>query len=326
MNRETDNSGSFKNIRTFVKRLFREKPLGAFGFVMIILFVFIAIAADQIAPDGINETDPYNRLKGPSAEHILGTDNTGRDMFSRVIYGARTSVIIGFLSAAVAVSLGVVIGVLSGYFGGLLDLLVQRFIDTMVCLPMIILLMFIMSMLEGNTMTVAAVLGIHSGLTVSRIIRGAAIGVKENVFVKAAIATGCVNSRIIFRHIIPNIMPDILIVFATRIPNMILTEASLSYLGFGVQPPTPSWGGMLSSSAITYMYSAPWMVIWPGLFLTLLIFSVNMFADALRDLVDPKLRGNAGASDFRLPGKKLIRRITKGYNIQIRIGKERNNG
>jgi peptide/nickel transport system permease protein len=121
-------------------------------------------------------------------------------------------------------------------------------------------------------------------------------------------------------------MPDILIVFATRIPNMILTEASLSYLGFGVQPPTPSWGGMLSSSAITYMYSAPWMVIWPGLFLTLLIFSVNMFADALRDLVDPKLRGNAGASDFRLPGKKLIHRITKGYNIQIRIGKERIHG
>lgn len=306
-----------KAVGAFIRRLFKEKPMGAFGFIVVILFLIIAIFADQIAPFGLNETDPYNRLQAPNAVHIMGTDNTGRDVFSRIVYGARTSVIIGFLAATVAVVTGVIIGVLCGYFGGVFDLIVQRLVDTLLCLPMLVLLMVIMSILPGNTVTLTLVLGIHSGFTMSRILRGATMSMKESVYVKAAVTTGCTYSRIIFRHVLPNIASDILIVFATRVPTMILMEASLSYLGFGVQPPTPSWGGMLSSSAITYMYSAPWMVVWPGVFLTLLVFSVNMLADALRDLVDPKLRGNAGASDFKLPNKKLKAKIARSCNFQL---------
>lgn len=306
------------SIRIFMKRLFREKPMGAVCFVIICIYILVAIFADQIAPFGINDTDPINKLKPPSEIHFMGTDNVGRDLFSRVVYGARVSVGIGFLASVVAIIIGVLLGTTSGYFGGKFDLFLQRFVDAFLCIPQLILLMVVLSILGGGTTTMTIVLGVYSGLTMSRVIRSSTISVKENVYIKAAIATGCSNRRIIFEHIVPNIMPDILIVFATRIPAAILNEASLSYLGFGVQPPTPSWGGMLSSSAVIFMYQAPWMVIWPGLFLMILVFSVNMFADALRDLVDPKLRGNAGASDFRLPTQKLLKKLSKRFGFKFR--------
>lgn len=316
-NQSTKKGKKSSGLVLFLKRLFREKPMGAVCFIIILIYVLIAVFADRIAPYGLNETDPLNRLQASTAAHILGTDNTGRDLFSRVVYGARTSVAIGFSASVIAVVIGVIFGTISGYFGGKFDLIMQRAVDAILCIPQLILLMVVLSILNGSLVTMTIVLGIHSGLNMSRIIRSATISVKENVYIKASVAIGCNHGRIIFRHIIPNIMPDILIVFATRIPTVILNEASLSYLGFGVQPPTPSWGGMLSSSAVTYMYEAPWMVIWPGLFLMVLVFSVNMFADALRDLVDPKLRGNAGASDFRLPSARLIRRLTRRYGIDL---------
>lgn len=306
-----------KGFTTFIKRLFKEKPLGAFGLIVTIIFLLVAIFAEQLAPYGVNDTNTADRFLPPGAKgYLLGTDNLGRDLLSRVIYGARTSMFVGLISAVVSIIIAVFIGVLTGYIGGKLDIIVQRFVDACLCLPPLIFLMAVISILGSNTFTLILVIGIRSGIVMSRIIRGATIGVKENTYIRAAVATGCTQFVIITRHIIPNILSDILIVFATRIPQLILLESSLSFLGFGVAPPTPSWGGMLSGSGVTYMFMAPWMVIWPGLALALLIYSVNMFADALRDLVDPKLRSNSGASDYRLPTKRQVHKLLRCEGVK----------
>lgn len=306
----------FSGFLAFFKRLFKEKPLGAFGFTLTIIFLVVGIFADQLAPYGVNETDTKAIFLAPGTEgHILGTDNIGRDLLSRVIYGARTSVFVGLASAFVSIFVAIVIGVLSGYLGGKFDILVQRFVDTILCLPALILLMVVISMLGKDMFTIIVVLGTRSGIVMSRVLRGATISIKENTYVRAAVATGCTTTRIVSRHIVPNILSDIVIIFATRIPYLILTEAALGFLGYGVAPPNPSWGGMLSGSGVTYMFAAPWMIIWPGLALAILIYSVNMFADALRDLLDPKLRANSGASDFRLPNITRIRKILKGHKL-----------
>lgn len=316
----------FAGILIFIKRLFKEKPLGAFGLTITVIFLLVAIFAGQIAPYGINDTDTTSLFKPPGTHgHPLGTDNIGRDLLTRVIFGARTSVFVGLASATISVTIAVLIGVLSGYLGRKFDMIVQRFVDAILCMPAIILEMVVISMVGSGMFTIIFVLGIRSGIIMSRIIRSATISIKENTYIRAAIATGCTNTRIITKHIIPNIMSDIVIVFATRIPQLILAEASLSFLGFGVAPPTPSWGGMLGGSGLTFMFAAPWMVIWPGLALALLIYSVNMFADALRDLLDPKLRANSGASDFRLPTRRIIRRIMKGHILAVEQTRGGNN-
>ena len=298
---------------TFFKRLYKEKPLGAFGFTVMVLFILVAIFAPVLSPYGLNDTNPVDRLIAPCAEYPFGTDNLGRDILSRVIYGTRTSIIVGLTSAVLAVVVATLIGVSSGYLSGKFDMLVQRFVDAVLCVPLLILLIVIISMAGAGTMTLILVMGIRSGIAMSRVIRGATISIRGNTYIRAAVATGCTRTRIVMRHIVPNIMAEILIVFATRVPQLILLEASLSFLGFGVVPPTPSWGGMLSGSGANYMFQAPWMVVWPGLALVVLVYSVNMFADALRDIVDPKLRGSSEASDYRQPSSKKIRRITKGY-------------
>lgn len=298
-----------EKMKIFFKRLFKEKPLGTFGFFMTCIFIFVGIFAKWVAPYGFNDTQVMDKFLAPCAKYIMGTDNLGRDVFSRVIYGTQTSIFVGLVAAVISVITGTLIGVSSGYIGGRYDLFIQRIVDAIQCLPLIVLLMILISMVGANMISLTVVIGVRSGIAMSRIIRSATIGVKNNVYVKASLVTGCSRMRTIFKHIIPNIQSDILIVFATRIPSLILLEASLSYLGYGVVPPTPSWGGMISGVGVTYMYRAPWMVLWPGLALVLLVFCVNMFADALRDLVDPKLRGFAGASDFRLPSKRMIKKL-----------------
>ena len=278
----------------FVIRLVKEKPLGTAGGIITLLLLLTGIFADFLAPYGMNESNVVDRLLAPSATYWLGTDNLGRDILSRVIFGARVSVIIGLAASTLATIISLIVGTLCGYIGGKFDLIVQRFVDAWMCLPFLVVLMVIVSMIGAGMMTIIIVLGISWGLVGSRIIRGAVVGIKENVYVAAAVATGCSTTRILTGHILPNIMAPTIILFTTRVPNVILTEASLSFLGFGIPPPFPSWGGMLSGSGRKYMLMAPWMAIWPGLALSIVVYGVNMFGDAVRDLLDPRLRGGVG--------------------------------
>ena len=277
---------------SFVGRLFREKPLGAIGFVICVIFLFTGIFADAIAPYGFNQIMPINRMKPPSWQFWFGTDNLGRDILSRVIYGARLSVIIGLTAASLATVISVFIGIVSGYIGGKLDMIVQRFVDAWLSFPGIVILIVIVAVVGPGMPQVITILGVQGGIGGSRIIRSAVISVREQSYVHAAQSIGGTASRIMFRHILPNVMAPVIVLFTTGVGNVILAESALAFLGLGVPPPAPTWGGMLTGSARNYMYLAPWMALAPGVCLTLVVFSINMFGDALRDLLDPRMRGN----------------------------------
>jgi peptide/nickel transport system permease protein len=291
----SDSSASAKKRRSgFWARLLREQPLGVVGGIITLLLLLTGLFADVLAPYGINDTDISNKLAPPSAEHPLGTDNLGRDMMSRVIHGARISVIVGLVGTALATFLSLIIGMMTGYLGKRFDLVVQRFVDLLMSIPGIVLLMVVIASIGAGMWQVILVVGIRRGIIGSRVIRGAVIGIKENMYLAAARATGSPRTQIILRHVLPNIMATAIVLFSVRVPGIIMTEASLSFLGFGIPPPAPSWGGMLSGTGRSYMFLAPWMVIWPGLALTTVVYGINMFGDAVRDLLDPRLRGGAG--------------------------------
>jgi peptide/nickel transport system permease protein len=275
-------------------RLVKEKPLGTLGLVITLILLLTGIFANFIAPYGMNENNMQNILARPSIHFWLGTDNLGRDLLSRVIFGARISVIIGLAATSLGTVFSTIIGVVCGYFGGTIDLIVQRFVDAVMCIPLLMLVMVVMSMVGPGMWQLIIVLGISGGINTSRVVRSAVIGIKENMYLQAAEAIGSSNTRILTRHILPNIMAPIIVGFTTYLPGVILTEASLSFLGYGIPPPTPSWGGMLSATGLEYMYLSPWMVIWPGLALTVTVYGVNIFGDALRDIMDPRLRGGIG--------------------------------
>ncbi len=275
-------------------RLVKEKPLGMVGGIITLLLLLTGIFANFLAPYGMNETHIVDRLLAPSAQYWFGTDDLGRDILTRVIFGARVSVIVGLAGATIATILSLIIGVVSGYIGGKLDLIVQRVVDTVMSIPGLILMMVMISIIGPGMWQVIVVLGLLWGVIGSRIIRGAVIGIKENVYVSAAVSIGCSAPRMLIRHILPNVLAPAIIQFSTRVPNVIRAEAGLSFLGFGIPPPAPSWGGMLSGAGRSFMFMAPWMVVWPGLALAIVIYGINMFGDAMRDLLDPRLRGGAG--------------------------------
>lgn len=277
-----------------VIRLVKEKPLGLVGGILVLGLFLIGIFADFIAPYGYNDMILSDRLAPPSATHILGTDNMGRDMLSRIIFGARISMIVGLGGAAISAVVGFAVGGISGYFGGKFDMIFQRFVDAIMCFPSLILYLTIMAIIGQGLLPVILVLGITTGFMASRTIRSAVIGIKQNMYIQAAVASGTKTSNIIVRHILPNIMPVIIVGFTLTVGSMVLSEAMLSFLGYGVPPPTPTWGSMLQGSARRFMLQAPWMALWPGVALALAVYGVNMFGDALRDLWDPRLRGGLG--------------------------------
>jgi peptide/nickel transport system permease protein len=297
-------------VADFFIRLVREKPLGAFGAIVTLLLLFAGIFADVIAPYGMNDTHPADSLSPPSAKYWLGTDNLGRDMLSRIIFGARISVIVGLAAASLATLLSSVIGILSGFFRKF-DLIVQRFVDGWMSFPGIIIMIAIITLTGSGMMQTIMVLGLSFGIGASRVTRGAVMGIKENVYIAAAQSVGCTTPRVLLRHVLPNIMALVITSFTTTVPAVILAEASLSFLGLGIPAPAPSWGGMLSGSARSYMQLAPWMSIWPGLALTITVYSVNMFGDALRDLLDPRLRGGVGRYGVKV-GKIRGREVISG--------------
>jgi peptide/nickel transport system permease protein len=278
---------------SLILRMVKEKPLGTVGTVITLLLLLVGIFANVIAPYGMNDMvgDP---MVPPSSHFLLGTDNLGRDLLSRVIFGARISVIVGLAATAISTVVSTFIGLLSGYIGGAFDLIVQRFVDAVMCLPGLLLLMVVMSIVGTGMWQVIICLGISFGIGGTRMVRSLVINIKENMYISAASAIGGSTSTILVKHILPNIMASIIILFSMGIPGTILTEAGLSFLGFGIPPPNPSWGGMLSGSARTYMFQAPWMAFWPGLALSIMVYGVNMFGDAVRDLLDPRLTGGAG--------------------------------
>ena len=277
---------------TFLGRLFREKPLGAAGAVVFVLFLFCGIFADLLAPYGMNQINPVNRLKPPSWAFPFGTDNLGRDMLSRCLYGAQLSVIIGFCAAGLATFISVFLGIITGYLGGKIDLIIQRFVDAWQSFPDLIILIVVVSVVGPGMPQIIVTLGLLLGIAGSRIIRSAVVSVRENMYVHAAQSIGASTPRILWRHILPNVLPPIIVLFTTRVGIVILAESGLSFLGLGVPPPAPTWGGMLSGSGRSFMFQGPWLALAPGLCLTVVVYATNMFGDALRDIFDPRMRGS----------------------------------
>jgi peptide/nickel transport system permease protein len=276
----------------FLLRLFREKPLGAIGGVIFVLFLLCGIFAGVLAPHGFNEISPVNRMQPPSLEFPFGTDNLGRDMLSRVLFGAQLSVIIGFCAAGLATAISVLIGITTGYLGGRFDMIVQRIVDAWMTFPDLVILIVVVSVVGPGMPQVIVILGLLYGIAGSRIIRGAVVSVRENMYVHAAQSIGAGTPRILWLHILPNVMAPVIVLFTTRVGAVILAEAGLSFLGLGVPPPAPTWGGMLSGTGRAYMYQGPWLALAPGLALTIVVYAVNMFGDALRDVLDPRMRGS----------------------------------
>ena len=279
----------------FLSRLVREKPLGTFGGIIVLLLLFSGIFADVLAPFPMSEPHMIDRLSGPSGKYLLGTDQLGRDLLSRIIHGARVSVIIGLSAASVNLVVALLIGATTGFFGGKFDMVVQRFVDAWMAFPGLLILITVMSLVGQGQLQIILVLGISGGISGSRIARSAVIGIRENVYFLAARAVGTPTRQILFRHVLPNIMAPMIIIFTVTIGDVIMAEASLSFLGFGLPPDVASWGGMLSWEGRQYMELAPWLAIWPGLCLSVVVFSINMFGDALRDLLDPRLKGGQGS-------------------------------
>jgi len=268
-----------------------RKPLGTLGAVIVLVMLTAAVLADVIAPYAYAETSLTERFVAMNARHWLGTDQLGRDLLTRLIYGARISLYVGFGAVAVGSVLATLLGVLSAYFGGRVDLWTQRGVDAWMAFPPLLLLMSIMSLLGPSAWNITLVLGAAFGIQNSRIIRAVALSIKELTYVESARALGSGHARIAVGHILPNVLPTIIVVATTGLSTVILTEASLSFLGLGVPPPYPTWGGMLSLAGLDHMYQAPWLAIWPAVALSLAVFGFNMLGDALRDLLDPRLKG-----------------------------------
>jgi peptide/nickel transport system permease protein len=275
-----------------VLSLLGRKPLGAIGGFVVAAMVLLAVGANVIAPFDYDAADIFSRLKPSSATHWLGTDNLGRDLLSRVIYGARVSMEVGFGAVVLGLLGALGVGLLSGYFGGRIDILVQRVVDAFMCFPLLLVALTIMALVGPGLGNVIGTLGLVLAVRDSRVIRAAVLTVKQNLYVEAARALGVGHPGTLWRHILPNIVAPLIILATVNLGGVILVEAALSFLGFGVPPPRPSWGGMLSGAGLMHMLRAPWLAFWPGVALSLAVFGANMLGDALRDVLDPRLRGS----------------------------------
>ena len=275
----------------FFIRLVKEKPLGTTCGIIVLILIFVGIFGGLLAPYQYAEIHLIDRLQGSSARYLLGTDELGRDLFSRLIFGARISLLVGLLVTTVSVTLSSLIGGVSGFLGGKLDLVVQRFVDAWIAFPGLLLLLTIMSIVGKGLPQIILVLGISGGIGGSRLIRSAVIAIKGSDYFVAAEAVGNTKWRSFIRHVMPNVMPVVIIEFSMSIGGVIMSLASLGFLGYGLPVSTPDWGGMLSREGRQYMEQAPHLALWPGLALTITVYSLNMFGDAVRDLLDPRLRG-----------------------------------
>ena len=273
----------------------RRNPVGTAGAVVTLVLIFTAVFAPLIAP-----LDPYTfnlteqglpvRQQAPNSEFLFGTDALGRDVLSRIIYGARVSSLVGFLSVALGTSVGTAIGLVSGYWGGKVDQVLQRIVDTFMAFPGIVLALAVMAVLGQNLINITLVIAIVIAPGSSRVIRGAVLTIKENIYIDAARSIGASGVRIDMRHILPNVVAPVIIIATVWVGNAIVIEATLSFLGLGTPPPTPTWGEVLAGEGQRNLENAPWLAIFPGLAISIVVLSFNMLGDALRDVLDPRLR------------------------------------
>ena len=270
--------------------LIRRQPLASAGGLVVLIMIFASIFANFLTPYDPEAASWVNQLTPPSAEFWLGTDAFGRDILTRIIFGARTALFVGFTAAFVGATGGLILGVASAYFGGRFDIICQRLVDIVMAFPLIVLALAVVATLGASTVNVIIAITIPFIPQCARVVRSSALAIREIPYVDAARALGFSHTRIIMKHMIPNVMAPYLIMLTTFVGQAILLEASLSYLGMGVQEPTPAWGLMLQGGAEEFAESAPWVPIFPGLAITIAVFGFNLFGDGLRDVLDPRLR------------------------------------
>jgi len=276
--------------RAGIIRFCRRQPLGTVGLVLVLVMAVAGLLAEWIAPYSPTSNDFAAMTEPPSWAHLMGTDQFGRDLFSRIVFGARTALFVGFSCALLGGITGLVLGVASAYFGGRLDLLLQRVFDVVMAFPLIILALAVIAILGGGVHNVIVAITIPLIPRCARVVRSSALAIREMPYIDAARACGFGHTRIILRHMVPNVMAPFLIMLTAFVGQAILAEASLSYLGLGVQEPTPAWGLMLQGGAEEFASTAPWIAVFPGLAIALSVFGFSLFGDALRDAMDPKLR------------------------------------
>ena len=287
--------GAGRGIWAAAALLVRRKPLGAVSAVVILGLLAVAILAPLLAPRdpyalNLNERGLPIRMQGPTAAFPLGTDPLGRDVLSRIIYGTRVSLVVGFASVILGTTLGTVLGLLSGYWEGRLDSVIQRAVDTTMAIPGIVLALAVMSVLGQSLTNIILVIALVIAPGASRVVRGAVLAVKQSTFVDAAQALGASPGRIVTRHVLPNVFAPILVIATVWLGNAIVIEAALSFLGLGTPPPTPTWGAMMSGEGRRNLETAPYLAIFPGVAISVVVLAFNMLGDALRDLLDPQLR------------------------------------
>ena len=271
-------------------RFTRQRPLGALGAAIIVIMIMAAVLAGFVAPYDPLTTDYASMLQAPSSSHWFGTDSFGRDVFTRILYGSRTALWIGFASSFLGATVGGIIGVTSAYFGGKIDLLLQRFMDLLLSFPLVILALVVVSLLGSGMTNVIFAITVPMVPRCAIIVRSSALALREMPFVEAARALGFGPLHIILRHMLPNVMAPYLIMLTAFLGQAILLEASLSFLGLGVAEPQAAWGLMLRGAAVEFAERAPWMALYPGIAISLSVFAFNLFGDSLRDALDPKLR------------------------------------
>jgi len=266
---------------------FISNPLAVSGVVVLSILLLAAIFAPIISPYDPLEQDILSRLEPPSSNHLLGTDDLGRDVASRIIYGTRISLSVGIIAVCIAVILGTTMGLISGYFKGWADIIIMRIVDIMLCFPSIFLILMVIAFLEPNILNVMAVIGLTSWMGLARLVRGETLSIRERDFIYAAKGLGLPASRILFVHILPNVITPVLVAATLGVGAAILTESALSFLGLGVQPPTPSWGNMLTTGK-DYIYMAWWLSVFPGIAILITVLSFNLLGEGLRDVLDPR--------------------------------------
>jgi peptide/nickel transport system permease protein len=271
-------------------RFFKRNHLAVGGLICIVIVFTMAIFAPLLSPYDPGKTEVSLKLKPPSLLHYLGTDQLGRDVFSRMLYGSRISLTVGFIAVAISIFIGILVGAVAGYYGRWVDSLLMRFVDIMFCFPTFFLILTVVAILGPRFYNVMVVIGITSWMGTSRFVRAEFLSLRERDFVQAAKALGVKDSRIIFRHILPNALAPVFVTATLDVATAILVEASLSFLGFGVQPPAPSWGNILTEGR-TYIFDAWWLTVFPGLAILITVLSFNLLGEGLRDALDPRLRG-----------------------------------
>ncbi|MGH2586690.1 MAG: ABC transporter permease [Dehalococcoidia bacterium] len=283
--------GRGRSRRPVLWRFASARPVAAVSLVVLCLLVLLAAFASMIAPYDPIDPSVGASVQRPSQAHLFGTDNLGRDVFSRTVWGARTSLFVGAMSVSLALAIGTAAGVLSAYWGGATDLTVMRLVDIVMSLPTLVLALVIVAVLGPSVMNVIWAVTIGFWPVVARVMRSSALSIKQQPYIEAARTLGAGHGRVVLRHILPNVMPILIVYAATVLGGAILAEGSLSFLGVGTPPPQPSWGQDLSGTGRTLMITAPWLVLFPSLALSVTILSVNLLADGLRDHLDPRLRG-----------------------------------